>query len=32
MFSQAIAHIMYQQTVIDELRADIATLEASRRA
>lgn len=30
MFSQAIAHIMYQQTVIDELRAEIATLQAAR--
>lgn len=28
MFSQAIAHLMYQQTVIEELRAEIATLEA----
>lgn len=30
MFSQAIAHLMYQQTVIDELRAEIATLQAAR--
>jgi hypothetical protein len=30
MFSQAIAHLMYQATVIDELRAEVQRLEYGR--